>query len=71
VKVEDPSALRFILQDELYLLEEDKQNQSSSTEADIESQDDSADCGKIVEDVRHIRDVSVGSASPDTWHGSR
>jgi hypothetical protein len=26
VKVEDPSALRFILQDELYLLEEDKPN---------------------------------------------
>ena len=26
MKVEDPSALRFILQDELYLLEEDKPN---------------------------------------------
>src|SRR5512139_3531249 len=32
---------------------------------------DFADCGNIVEDVRHIRDMSLGSASPDTWHGSR
>jgi hypothetical protein len=31
VKVEDPNALRFILQDDLYLLEEDKHNYNNVT----------------------------------------